>query len=796
MAARLVLAACLLVSVSAHSWLDCANWKFKDPTAYANPAVRRWADADGTCEGHARKYEVGVKPFGKFDEVQFFRHYVQPFGGSSIACRVNDGSFSASGSSEGVQNPRSRAYGPNANVYGQVYGKMSSVYSGDLMCWRWPAKNHYAHVDIATNKLQINWDTVPGRTSDITQTLMDSFSIGTILWANCPVPGVTSSGDTSGVGSELRPCGGCFTVPARSAGIYTVQWKWIFHDGEIYTSCADIEVKSSAGVTPVNCVVSAWSGYGSCSSNCGSGTQSRTRTITTAQVSTGTACPALTQSQSCNTGACTNSISEHVVYDDVIVGFQDWSWSTSYSLSSTVVVRSGKSISFTPKAWEAVYLHHSAEALPVSVADFQSISFYVNGGSGSGQSIVFALTNSRTNANMFNYQIPTTKFARNTWNLVEIKFADLGYTSGSFDGIFWQANGAGSQSTIYIDDVYFMHVHEGGAAPVATDRCTGVTCPANSACVAGTCSCINGYSGATCTTAPRVSGVTVKSLAGLTVTTLSGGESIIISWTTTGTIPTLTLTLERSGAVPVVIVSSVVNSGSYTWQMVPNDLVAGTYTVKVAYTSAIAASSGSLVKSAAAVPLACASDCNGHGVCDEDTFGKCVCRYGYTGTTCTTAPSGLIRLAGSIKVATAYSLWSQDTKAAAIVFRTDLSKALGMVTDQIEVKTAKQEGTGTRVTFDVLVGGGFAPATVALLTSEELTATLDQQTADADSNLNQGIDTYSAVSNATSLVDSSSTGGNTGGDGGDGGVSAAPRAAGMSLFVVLAALVAAIAAAL
>jgi hypothetical protein len=247
MVARIVLVtvlamACLFSGASAHSWLDCANWKFNDPTAYATPANRRFADADGTCLGHARRFEVGIKVFGKMDEVQFFRHYIQPFGSSDTACRVNDGSYSASGSNEGVGSPRSKAYAPNANVYNQVWGLMSSVYAGDMMCWRWPAKNHLAHVNVATNVVQINWDTVPDRVGDITQNLMDTMSIGTIPWGNCPVPGVPSPGDTSGVGSELRPCGGCFTVPQRAAGIYTVQWKWFFQSGETYTSCADVQI--------------------------------------------------------------------------------------------------------------------------------------------------------------------------------------------------------------------------------------------------------------------------------------------------------------------------------------------------------------------------------------------------------------------------------------------------------------------------------------------------------------------------------------------------------------------------
>ena len=62
-----------------------------------------------------------------------------------------------------------------------------------------------------------------------------------------------------------------------------------------------------------NCIMSAWSGYGGCSASCGGGTQSRSRTVTTAAINGGT-CPVnnvvgtvQTESQACNTQACTSA---------------------------------------------------------------------------------------------------------------------------------------------------------------------------------------------------------------------------------------------------------------------------------------------------------------------------------------------------------------------------------------------------------------------------------------------------------------------------------------------------------
>jgi len=60
---------------------------------------------------------------------------------------------------------------------------------------------------------------------------------------------------------------------------------------------------SASSFDKVHCQVQ-WSGWGPCSKTCGSGTQTRTATIITNPANGGDACPALTQSQSCNTRAC------------------------------------------------------------------------------------------------------------------------------------------------------------------------------------------------------------------------------------------------------------------------------------------------------------------------------------------------------------------------------------------------------------------------------------------------------------------------------------------------------------
>lgn len=55
---------------------------------------------------------------------------------------------------------------------------------------------------------------------------------------------------------------------------------------------------------PVDCVVSAFSEFSACSASCGGGTQTRTRTVLVEPANGGAACPALSDTQSCNTQPC------------------------------------------------------------------------------------------------------------------------------------------------------------------------------------------------------------------------------------------------------------------------------------------------------------------------------------------------------------------------------------------------------------------------------------------------------------------------------------------------------------
>ena len=65
-----------------------------------------------------------------------------------------------------------------------------------------------------------------------------------------------------------------------------------------------VPCNTQACPTPVNCKVSDWCSWSSCSKTCGGGVKTQTRHILTQPSNGGAACPALTQTVPCNTQSC------------------------------------------------------------------------------------------------------------------------------------------------------------------------------------------------------------------------------------------------------------------------------------------------------------------------------------------------------------------------------------------------------------------------------------------------------------------------------------------------------------
>ncbi|ORY07636.1 hypothetical protein K493DRAFT_332704 [Basidiobolus meristosporus CBS 931.73] len=226
--------AALLVFVTlaeAHSWVDCMDWRFK------NPSKKSFDDNAGDCYGFARRFPVkqkggkyiGQYAFGSLDSTGASRHYKQNEKSPDTwpACSTGKrlGGDEEVGTDETKANPVTKAYGGK-------WGPITVAKAGQQLCVRWPAKNHKNEPN---NIVYINMPPSP-TSKDPTQKELNKWNIAKLQYGNC----------FSG-GSDKARCGGCFTIPKdRKPGDYLIQWRWMLKgdDGkaEWYTSCSDVQV--------------------------------------------------------------------------------------------------------------------------------------------------------------------------------------------------------------------------------------------------------------------------------------------------------------------------------------------------------------------------------------------------------------------------------------------------------------------------------------------------------------------------------------------------------------------------
>ncbi|HEX4439370.1 MAG TPA: glycoside hydrolase family 44 protein [Thermoanaerobaculia bacterium] len=140
-------------------------------------------------------------------------------------------------------------------------------------------------------------------------------------------------------------------------------------------------------------------------------------------------------------------------YDDALQnGFADWSWAV-HDLAATSPVHSGTdAISFEPDAWGGLYFHRDAG---IDVGSYDALDFFIHGGATGGQAIRVALISGGSSVG----DAPLDGFVSGgaipagAWASVHVPFAALGVTSGILDGFWLQADTAGDQAAVFVDDV-------------------------------------------------------------------------------------------------------------------------------------------------------------------------------------------------------------------------------------------------------------------------------------------------------------------------------------------------------
>jgi endoglucanase len=164
--------------------------------------------------------------------------------------------------------------------------------------------------------------------------------------------------------------------------------------------------------------------------------------------------PTPTSTTSSSTSSATSSMT---VYTDALAsGWQDWSWSTSYSLADTTYVHSGtKSIKFELVSYQGVYLH---AATAFALGAYNQLQFYVNGGtstkSASAASVKVYGSSGVVIGNSVN--LPSAPSA-NQWTLISIPMSSFGVTSSTLiTGFVIQSNVDVTAGFIWVDDISFV----------------------------------------------------------------------------------------------------------------------------------------------------------------------------------------------------------------------------------------------------------------------------------------------------------------------------------------------------
>ena len=135
------------------------------------------------------------------------------------------------------------------------------------------------------------------------------------------------------------------------------------------------------------------------------------------------------------------------IYGDALVnGWNNWSWASVNTASTTTVHTGSTAIAVTADAFEALYLQHAA--LPTGA--YESLKFWVNGGATGGQTLnVVAL---KSDVAQPSVQIgPLTS----AWQEFVIPLAQLGIANvADLSGLWLQDNSGTTQPTFYVDDIH------------------------------------------------------------------------------------------------------------------------------------------------------------------------------------------------------------------------------------------------------------------------------------------------------------------------------------------------------
>lgn len=133
--------------------------------------------------------------------------------------------------------------------------------------------------------------------------------------------------------------------------------------------------------------------------------------------------------------------------DNLVNGFQSWSWATVNLLGNAPVHSGNYAIAVTDGGYQALALDRAQ----FNSSPYENLTFWVNGGSGGGQLLqVCGLLDDKAQTAIPLASLPGS----NTWRQVTIALSALGVASKSNLTGFWiQGRSGKAQPTFYVDDV-------------------------------------------------------------------------------------------------------------------------------------------------------------------------------------------------------------------------------------------------------------------------------------------------------------------------------------------------------
>ena len=134
--------------------------------------------------------------------------------------------------------------------------------------------------------------------------------------------------------------------------------------------------------------------------------------------------------------------------DNLVNGFQSWSWAT-VNLETNSPAHSGSyAISVTDGGGQALYLEHP----DFGTGPYTSLSFWAHGGSAGGQQLQVAGLLDYANQTAY----PLGALPANTWRQFTIPLSALGVSNRPNCTGFWIQGRTGSQPTFFVDDIQLV----------------------------------------------------------------------------------------------------------------------------------------------------------------------------------------------------------------------------------------------------------------------------------------------------------------------------------------------------